>query len=113
MKKSDLKTGMQVTQRNGVRAIVMLGTSRGDIVVSQASENERTWYPLSSVSDRLRHGGSINREDSEYDIMSVQDFVDMNSGCFKSYQSIWKREEARMTLDQVCEELGRDIKIIK
>jgi len=32
MKKSDLKSGMRVTLRRGVKGIVLLGTSRGDII---------------------------------------------------------------------------------
>ena len=38
--KSDLKTGMIVEQRDGIKATVLLGTANGDIIAGG------TWYPI-------------------------------------------------------------------
>lgn len=81
MKKSKLKTGMRITQRNGDTAIVLLGTSNGDIVSCIGTKG--TWSPLEEYNSDL-----TNKHGQEYDIVKVED-ANCNMDYLHLYTSIW------------------------
>ena len=89
MKKSDLKDGMRVLLRDGNWR--KYNAESGYLVNFDGGS-----YGIQYLDNDL-----IDKDgDREYDVMSV------------SYE--WVRQEAEeMTLSQVCEALGKDIKIIK
>jgi len=88
MKKKDLKTGMQVQLRNGIRYLVLLNTSYGDIV---SEINGFRWFLLYSHFDDMTY------EDSSLDIMSVyeRDGNVINEKISEKY-CIWKRPKEKM-----------------
>lgn len=87
MKKSDLKTGMQVELRDGSRCIVLLGTPKGDVLKDL---NDTTWLSLDSLNESLVGGG-----ERDFDVMSVflsaypyQYVIEMpDDAC------VWRRDE--------------------
>lgn len=101
MKKEYLKTGMRITQRNGKTAIVLLGTTKGDIV--RCIGGHGTWYPLSTVTFNTC---------SVYDIVKVEDSSNNAGDLFKYYALVWSETE-ELTMKQLEKELGRKIKIVK
>ena len=86
MKKSDLKTGMWIVQRNGERARVLLGTKDGDIVSGE------TWYPLGCVNEDLTN----HSNDERYDIVEVRQPLGNRYYLDKTVnEEVWKREEPK------------------
>ena len=95
-KKSDLKTGMWVENRNGILAMVLLGTKNGDIISGQ------TWCPLAEYRENLlRNDISIK---TDYDIVKVYQpksnsdylgYIDMNKEVFNTSRWIllWDRNQ--------------------
>ena len=62
---------------------------------------------LGNYDDDLRYKG---RGNCEYDIMKILDMSEF----YKKQKWTWEREKTKeMTLEEVCKELGRDIKIVK
>lgn len=85
--KSDLKTGMVIEQRNGDKAMVLLGTANGDIVSGQ------TWYSLTSLKEDLTNQYSRGCYDivKVYQPRSNLDYLGLDS-IWDQYNVIWERE---------------------
>ena len=119
-KKSDLKLGDIVELRNGDRYILIKNARHNqydtptDIFMSI---NKFGSMPLSWYSDSLLNSNG----DKSYDIMKISDsfyipniFRTHPSGTLVVPDWAWEREETEeMTLEEVCKELGKDIKIVK
>ena len=79
--------------------------------------NSYRCIPFSHYNDNLLN----SKEGKSYDIMKMSDgfyipniFLPYPLDTFKTPDWIWEREETEeMTLEEVCKELGRDIKIVK
>lgn len=119
-KKSDLKSGDIVELRNGDRYILIKNARHNqydtptDIFMSI---NKFGSIPLSWYSDSLLNSNG----DKSYDIMKISDsfyipniFRTHPSGTLVVPDWALEREKTEeMTLEEVCKELGRDIKIVK
>lgn len=119
-KKSDLKSGDIVELRNGDRYILIKNARHNqydnptDIFMGV---NSYRCIPFSHYNDNLLN----SKEGKSYDIMKMSDgFYIPNIhlayplDTFKTPDWVWEREETEeMTLEEVCKELGRDIKIVK
>lgn len=118
--KSDLKSGDMVELRNGEIYIFIKDAKRKqydnptDIFMGV---NSYRCIPFSHYNDNLLN----SKEGKSYDIMKISDgfyisniFREYPSDTFKTPNWVWEREETEeMTLEEVCKELGRDIKIVK
>ena len=103
--KYDLKDGDVVTLRNGAR-LMFSDESFSDI----GNVINNGLYCLDDLTDDLRlnvNSAVWTNEKKDNDIMIVERP--------DSYTTIWHRKEEvkEMTLAQVCEELGYNVKIIK
>tara|TARA_R110000751_G_scaffold33075_3_gene82690 strand:+ start:9915 stop:10232 length:318 start_codon:yes stop_codon:yes gene_type:complete len=105
MKKSDLKTGMRVTFKNGDDYLVYLNTNFGDVFVGKAGHNSMSRYSEDLIS--------------EYDVLSV---VTVSIPCNmhdlrtsgQSYKTIWTRSPVKeYTMQEAIEKMGHDFKIVK
>lgn len=97
--KNDLRDGDIVTLRNGDRLVLL----ENDFVdMSDDNNNYLEW--LSEVNNDLTYSRSNNKN---YDIVKVE----RPSG----YNTVYTRQEEakKMTVAQICKELGYDIEIIK
>lgn len=108
-KKSDLKSGDIVELRNGDRYILIKNARHNqydtptDIFMSI---NKSGSMPLSWYSDSLLNSNG----DKSYDIMKILDMSEFH----RKPKWTWEREKTEeMTLEEVCKELGKDIKIVK
>ncbi len=113
MKKKDLKTGMRAKLRNGIICVVFLNTKDGDVLIPlEGTEfSNWKWAVLDSRDDNLLYSNGSHGDIIEiYDIDYVWNINKQTNG-----RLLWKREEEteELTLEQVCKELGRNIKIIK
>lgn len=118
--KSDLKSGDIVELRNGDRYILIKNARHNKYDTSAdifMGINKFGSMPLSWYSDSLLNSNG----DKSYDIMKISDgfyipniFCTHPSGTLVVPDWVWEREETEeMTLEEVCQELGRDIKIVK
>lgn len=110
--KSDLKNGDIVELRNGQRYVYIekyndrfIYSTNSDEVIVNLKDGE--YSRLGNYDDDLRYKG---RGNCEYDIMKILDMSEF----YKKQKWTWEREKTEeMTLEEVCKELGRDIKIVK
>lgn len=104
MKKSDLRTGMFVTVRNGNHYYVMLNTGMGgemeNVLVHKVGKNTG-WMPLSSYDeDMLFHDepddilpSPSEEDDHAWDIVRVDGCTEAAwLYCRETYKLIWKRK---------------------
>lgn len=102
--KYDLKDGDIVTLRNGAKLVYC-----DDCFYDIGNVINNGLYDLDDLTDDLRlnaNSATWTNEIKDNDIMIVERP--------DSYTTIWHREEVKeMTLAQVCEELGYNVKIIK
>lgn len=111
-KKSDLKNGDIVELRNGERYVYIekyndrfIYSTDSDEVIVNLKDGE--YSRLGNYDDDLRYKG---RGNCEYDIMKILDMSEF----YRKQKWTWEREKTEeMTLEEVCKELGRDIKIVK
>ena len=103
MTKDDLKDGMEFIDRGGLKKIII-----GSRVFQYEGKHNLKSVRLDWVGSYHLDMTDIHGEFPEYDIMQV------------SYNGelLWTRPEPiepteEMTLKQVCEALGKDIKIVK
>ena len=119
-KKSDLKSGDIVELRNGDRYILIKNARHNQYDTPTdvfMSINKFGSIPLSWYSDSLLNSNG----DKSYDIMKISDsfyipniFRTHPSGTLVVPDWALEREKTEeMTLEEVCKELGRDIKIVK
>lgn len=110
--KSDLKNGDIVELRNGERYVYIekyndrfIYSTDSDEVIVNLKDGE--YSRLANYDDDLRYKG---RGNCEYDIMKILDMSEF----YKKQKWTWEREKTEeMTLEEVCKELGKDIKIVK
>jgi hypothetical protein len=101
MKKSELKSGMLITLRNGKKGIILLNTPQGDVVASNGDEDDNTWCPLDSFSDDLKHFGTS--DDNSHDIVQVWSYPNNQNGVSFTPEDrtiIWKRETGIIRLNE-------------
>lgn len=111
-KKSDLKNGDIVELRNGQRYVYIekyndrfIYSTDSDEVIVNLKDGE--YSRLANYDDDLRYKG---RGNCEYDIMKILDMSEF----YRKQKWTWEREKTEeMTLEEVCKELGKDIKIVK
>jgi hypothetical protein len=114
MKKSDLRTGMRVTLKNGRSFIVLLNFKHvydktTDILLS--SEGNTSWNCLSYYNDDLTH----HDYDGD-DIVKVEVPEHAYALFNKSYryQCVWERTEPKeMTVEEIQNILGYKIKVVE
>lgn len=120
MELKDLKTGMRIILRNEQEYIVLK-----DVITPYDNGKEDMyifvdggWMSSNSYNDDL----TCKSNNKDFDIMKV---YAQNSGNYingdvlqkneiKKMNLIWERKEKRkMTVSEICEELGYDIEIVK
>ena len=118
MKKEDLRTGHIVEHKDGVRGIVMLdciSTNRDwpdniDIIVCDNGTNTELQKYHSDLSCHNDPGASIVKVYAPFNPVHVLSFSNLNA----NHKLLWEATKVEeLTLEQVCKELGREIKIIK
>ena len=105
MKKSDLRTGMQVEQRGGTRKVVMLGTKEGDVIVEV---NGYIYGELNNYRTDL-----TNMALNSNDIMKVYEGGFPNKCIVENMDisnCIWKREPKQINMTVAEIEAKLDIK---
>lgn len=112
MKKSDLKVGYVVVLRDETYGIVMPVES-GNIVITVYERSGKTSYcELSNYCNDL-----TNCITHECDIMAVYGYAIQGERTTKAddygRQLLWKREVKKMTVSEICKELGYDVEIVK
>ena len=111
-KKSDLKSGDIVELRNGQRYVYIEKYNDRSIYITDSDEvivnlKDGEYSRLANYDDDLRYKG---RGNCEYDIMKILDMSEF----YRKQKGTWEREKTEeMTLEEVCKELGKDIKIVK
>jgi len=129
----NLKTGMIVTCRSGKNGLIVKDNCYGEDAVVFSENN---WTSLKDFDNNtlkdfdnntlewLKHDKTRTEFAKSVDIMKVYkpnlpcDFLNVEmSGLLtgeSGFKPVWERKEVQeMTLEQVCKELGKDIKIIK
>jgi len=110
VKKSDLKTGMRVTIRDGSQFIVLLGVpvkTQNQFV--DILYNESSLLNLRDYDDNL-----FDRDYRKYDIIKVEiphTIFDI-SYSNPNYDVIWERPLKELTLHDIEKELGCSVRII-
>jgi len=109
MQKKDLKSGMVIVLRNGERGLVLLNTSRGDIVGGcdgASKEFDTTWTSLNSIQKNLKHP-----DDKDYDVIEI--YNSDNNYSFGTLdidelKLIWERESkiVELTIDEIIDEIA-------
>ena len=82
MKRSELKTGMLLEDREGRIGIVMLGTSNGDVVVGDGKRENRMWKSLKSYREHdivKVYGFSSNMHGADFNTVGRPLLFDRNS----------------------------------
>ena len=114
LKKSDLKNGDIVELRNGRRYVYI------EKYIEYYSYNPEICKKIIS----LENGGDIElfrydndllfdyRDNCEFDIMKILDMSEFYENPKWTLERKQRKQE-EMTLEEICQELGRDIKIVK
>lgn len=120
MELKDLETGMRIILRNKGEYIVLKNVitpyniGKEDIYINI----EGGWMSRNNYKNDL----TARSNNKEFDIMEVYaqnngNFLDgavLKKDELKNMDLIWKREEKRkMTVSEICKELGYDIEIVK
>lgn len=108
-KKSDLKYGDIVELRNGERYLYVKNYKdlfTHEVYDSLVNLKGGTDMPISFYNDDLLY---ITVKDGNKDIMKILDMSEF----YKDIKWTLERSKTEMTLEEVCQELGRDIKIVK
>ncbi len=108
MRKSDLKTGMWVENRNGAIAIVLLNTKDGDIF-----SGTNVWGPLKDYNDGLSCTCG-----SDFDIIRIyqpkSNYGYYNYEKHERLRLIWERKEpVTVTLEEIAKWKGVDVDNIR
>lgn len=107
MTKSDLKTGMMVKFRNGNYRMVMKGVEGNDRLVGKLGH----FTTLDEINEDLSHAYEKDR-----DIVKVRSYWKIPFGtegivlCEEEVEP--KREDVEMTLNEICDALGKNVKIV-
>ena len=115
MKKSDLRSGMIVEYRNGLKRIVLLNSKQGDVLVGATGLNENTnnffaygKMDLSKYDEELRYKGN----DIDFDIVSVYESSEINVSKIAN-KILDRKEEKEITMAEIEEKFGCKVKIVK
>jgi hypothetical protein len=100
MQKSDLKTGMLLKTRGGRVGLVMLGTSKGDVIVGNGNggdipDSQQTWCPLKAYKDDLTYDLTYPGV-TDSDVVKVYEFsnnIDGASFKTESRNLLWERKD--------------------
>lgn len=110
MNKTDLKTGMIVTLRNGNKRVVVKDTPFGDGITNFNGKN--IWKRLDAYTNDLRDVDG----DTQYDVMKVEV---PSTKCkmltdFTALDTVWTRpaDVRRMTMAEVMAQLGFAVQIV-
>lgn len=120
MELKDLKTGMRIILRNKGEYIVLKNviTPYNDGKEDMYINIEGGWMSSNNYKNDLTERSN----DKEFDIMEVYaqnngNYLDgavLKRDELRNMDLIWKREEKRkMTVSEICAELGYDIEIVK
>ena len=104
MRKEDLKTGMRVELRNGHEYVVMLDTN-----VEDCFSADHSHMLLSSYGRSLKHNDSAWSVLKVYDCPTECNLMDVNT----KGKRLWPRQSEEMTMEEICKELGREVKVKK
>jgi len=106
MKKSDLKTGMIVEYRGGQKGIVLKDSVHGDIISSLSEQTGYLWF--SHLHEDLTAVSQIWSADI------VKIYESQERCAVRVERLLWERQEIReVTMKEVCEKFGEEVKIIK
>lgn len=121
MKNEDLKTGMILVTEGNEYVMVLKDTENGDIVSGD------TWMPIYKDIEMVDY----LKVKEIYQPLNNKAYLSKNAGFmqrnidktiqnnrkfqfFPDYKLIWERKEKRkMTVSEICKELGYDIEIVK
>ena len=111
IKKSDLRTGMKVTLRNGDNYIVLLNarhkySNNKDILVGYHNYNICDWVVLDNYNEDLTYS---NKERERFDIVKVEECEHL--GELFTHRLKFSQPTKEMTLAEIEKELGYKIKI--
>ena len=118
MTKENLQTGHIIERKDGVRGIVMLNCISTnpdwpdtiDIIVCHNGTNKQLADYNSDLSHPYNPDASIVKVYAPFNPVHVLSFSNPNA----NHKLLWKATKVEeLTLEQVCKELGREIKIIK
>jgi hypothetical protein len=103
MKKSDLRTGMRVTQSNGQQYLVYLNTQFGDMFIGSHEHNRIDYY-----NEDLTHDYSdiikVEAPKKAFQLRTEE----------QKFETIWEREDVKeYTMQEAIEKMGHEFKIIK
>lgn len=121
MKNEDLKTGMILVTEKNEYVMVLKDTKDGDIVSGD------TWMPIyedTEIVDYLKVKEIYQPLNNKAYLSKNAGFMQRNIDktiqnnrmfpIFPDYKLIWERKEKRkMTVSEICKELGYDIEIVK
>lgn len=116
MTKNKLKTGYLVELKNGERYVIM-SYNEGDYT-DFVFIDEYGYVPF--TYDKYLHDTEPvdYEDDGEYDIEKVWGFPNKQFTLSELFDTsirnlLWQREVKEMTLEEICEALGCEIKIVK
>lgn len=113
MKKSDLRTGMRVTKKNGAKYIVAINSQHNysrerDLIVNSKISS---WDSLDIFNDDLT---SDYPDNTIVKVEIPKHPFDMFNINYSEYITIWERPEPKpMTLTEIEKALGYPVKIVE
>jgi hypothetical protein len=109
-RKSDLKSGMRVTPRDGSDSLVLLNTKRGDILVDI---NEPCIMSLDSYDNNFKY--EYDELESPYDILKIES--PMVWDCLlksPEMETLYEAEDVlKVTMKDIEEKFGCKVKIVE
>lgn len=118
MKLSDLKTGMRIVLRNGQELIVLK-----DVITPNGKKEDMYVKKDGGFMAASDYNDDMTRKsaDKEWDITKVYEqnngkYLDavVLSSDIEYFDLIWERTKAKkMTVSEICKELGYEVEIIK
>ena len=116
MKKSDLRSGMVVVNREGAKGIVLLGTEKGNIIGGFGSlSGQAFWMPFDCITDDLCYANAgFSRSDivAVYTANSNQQFGSMD---LDKLRLLWQRpaDPIELTIEEIADRFGVDPALIR
>lgn len=107
MKKSDLKVGYVVKTRDGYLRMLVPIKFCGLVFMRKTCQVLMYKDYTEDLTD--------TDGDAQYDIMEVWGFSEANAFDVSTDDRdlLWKREPKKMTVSEICKELGYDVEIVK
>ena len=101
MKKSELKTGMIVEFRSGLKSTVLLNTSAGDFIIGKGYETKIDEYTVENIEEWTNTAKVIRVFDPENE-------EDHREG---GGEIVWERKIPEYTMEELKEKIGHEFKI--